>query len=320
MNSRVNYTLVGFMVLFGTFLMLGFTYWLLKPSAEIKTKKYNIHFDESVLGLNIDSAVKYRGISVGKVSGLRINPSNTEQVEVLITILKTTPIKETTVAKLTSQGITGLSYINLSLGGNGAKSLEAKEGAKYPVIKTEASFFERFEKSLGTVSTKLSKTLTRTSELLDEDNQQQITLALKRTASFMGQMEKLLSDEAIDSFHSSIKNLDKVTKKVDLMLPKIEHFIDSSIAWEDKISSSFASIMNSYLGIKASMDTFKGAVKNGDFNVKEITGDIIPTMNNSLLEMQELMISIENTLNQHDRSPADIIYKQEEIKKGPGER
>ena len=74
-----------------------------------------------------------------------INPKNTEQVEVLITILKSTPIKSDTVAKLTSQGITGLSYINLSLGSNNAPPLVAKEGQDYPVIKTLPSFFERFE-------------------------------------------------------------------------------------------------------------------------------------------------------------------------------
>ncbi len=338
MNNKVNYTLVGFLVLLGIALIIGFTYWLLKPSAEDATKKYHINFDESVLGLNIDSAVKYRGINVGKVTGLRINPKNSEQVEVLVTILKTTPIKETTRAKLTSQGITGLSYINLSMGDNGAVSLKAKVDEKYPVIKTEASFFERFEKSLGTVSTKLSKTLTRTSELLNKENQEQISLLLKRAASFMAQMEKLVDDKAIADFHASINNIEKLlddktvanfqksinnidsaTYKLDLIMPKIENFVDKSVAWEDKISKSFSSISHSYIGIKSSMDTFKGAIANGDFNIKEITSDVMPTINSTLLEMQHLMVSIENALNQYERSPGDILYKQEEIKKGPGE-
>ena len=319
MNNKVNYTVVGFMVLFGVAMMLAFTYWLLKPSADIQTRMYNILFDESVLGLNVDSAVKYRGITVGKVTRLRINPKNSEQVEVLVTILKTTPIKETTVAKLTSQGITGLSYINLNLGDNGAAELKAKYGEKYPVINTEASFFERFEKSLGTVSTKLSKTLTRTGELLDENNQKQIALLLKSSASFMIQMDKFMSDEAINNFHSSIKNFDRVTKKIDNMMPKIELFLDNSVAWENKIADTFSSIMNSYLGIKASMDRFKLAVASGDFNIKEISTDVIPTMNNTLIELQHLMIRIEGALNQYERSPGDILFKQEEIKKGPGE-
>ncbi|MBU0721397.1 MCE family protein [bacterium] len=299
--------------------MMGFTYWLLKPSAEEETRKYIIHFDESVLGLNLDAPVKYRGISVGKVSRLRINPNNSEQVEVLITILKTTPIKSTTVAKLTSQGITGLSYINLSLGDNGAPELQIKKGEQYPVIRTEPSFFIAFEKSLDNVSSRLTTTLAKTEDLLNEKNQQQIALLLERTAGFMGRMEKLLDDETIKNFQGTAKNLNSSSLKLDKMMPKIELFVDNSREWEDKISTTFSSIMNSYLGIRGTMDEFKKAVLNGDFNLKEISAEVVPTINNSLIEMQQLMIKIEGMLNRYERSPGDVLFKQEQIKKGPGE-
>jgi len=320
LNNRVNYTLIGFLVLLGMVLMFGFSYWLLKPSAEDETTKYHIYFNESVLGLNIDSPVKYRGITVGKVTELKINPVNTEQVKVLITILKSTPIKSDTVAKLTSQGITGLSYINLSLGSNNAPPLVAKDGEEYPVIKTLPSFFERFEKSLGSVSTKLSKTLSGTEKLLNNENQKHIALLLKRGASFMNRLDEMLDDKTVNHFHSSMRNLERVSNKFDAMMPKIESFIDKSVAWEDKISTSFNSIMKSYLGIKSSMDEIKRAVSSGEFNVKKIASDVVPTLNNTLLEMQYLMIKMEDTLNQHERSPSDILYKREQIKKGPGER
>ena len=319
MNNKVNYTMIGFLVLFGFALMFGFTYWLLEPSQQIKVKKYHIHFDESVLGLNVESAVKYRGIDVGKVISLSINPKNTEQVEVLISILKSTPIKSSTVAKLTSQGITGLSYINLSLGDNNAPSLELKEGQKYPIIKTIPSFFENFEQSLGSVSTKFSKTLSKTEQLLNDDNQAQITILLSKTASFMNKMDKLLDDKTINNIQMTMLHLNSSTKKIDAMVPNVDNFIDKSSQWEDKISGSFESIMTSYLGIRGSMDEIKRAVASGEFNIKEIAGDVVPTMNNTLLEMQNLMIRVENFMNQYERSPGDILFKQEEIKKGPGE-
>jgi len=37
------------------------------------------------------------------------------------------------------------------------------------------------------------------------------------------------------------------------------------------------------------------------------------------LEMQELMIRIDSMMQSYERSPGDAIFKQEEIKKGPGE-
>ena len=78
--------------------------------------------------------------------------------------------------------------------------------------------------------------------------------------------------------------------------------------------------MNSYLWITASMDRFKLAVDSGDFNIKEISTDIVPTMNNTLIELQHLMIRIESALIQYERSHGDILLKEEEIKKGPGEK
>lgn len=319
MNNKVNYTVVGLLVLFGFMLMAGFSYWLLKPTQEDETTKYYIYFDESVLGLNLDAPVKYRGISVGKVTRLRINPKNSEQVEVLITVLKTTPIKETTVAKLTSQGITGLSYINLSLGDNNAPLLKAKEGERYPVIKTVPSFFERFEKSLGTVSTRVSKTLSKAEELLNDDNQEQISLLLKRSAGVMDRLEKLLDEKSIDHVHNTLANLDDLSEKVDLMMPKVSGLVDNSVRWENNISNSLNSIMKSYLVVRGTMGEVKEALASGQFNLKEITKDVLPTIDSTMLELQQLMVRMEEALNKYERSPSDIIFTKEQIKKGPGE-
>lgn len=319
MNNKVNYTLVGFLVFFGLILMLGFTYWLLKPSDEAQMKKYNVHFDESVLGLNIDAPVKYRGISVGKVIKLQINPDNSAQVVVLVEILKSTPIKSDTVARLTAQGITGLSYINISMGTNGGASLELKEGEQYPSIKTVPSFFENIETSIGSVSEQLSSTLTQTNKLLNDDNQKQVALLLQRTAMVMQKIETILDDKTISNLQSTVKNVDNLTNKVDNLMPDINAFIDKSVLWEDKIVNSFGSIQTSYVGIRGSMDEIKRAISSGEFNIKEIAGDVVPTMNNTLLEMQNLMIRVDSIMEQYERSPGDILFKQEELKKGPGE-
>jgi phospholipid/cholesterol/gamma-HCH transport system substrate-binding protein len=318
MNNKVNYTLIGALVLFAIGLILAFVYWMLQPKQDDEVKKYLMYFEESVLGLNLDAPVKYRGISVGKVTELKINPNNSEQVEVTVTILSTTPIKVDTAAKLTAQGITGLSYINLSMGDHKSPKL-VKTDNRYPVIRTVPSFFEDFEKSFGTVSTKLSQTLTKTEQLLNDKNQEQITLLLISTANFMQRLEKLLDDRTIQSVQNTIYNLESSTDKFDKLLPKVDSFVDTSVNWEHNISNSFESIMTSYLGIKGSMLEIKRAVASGEFNVKAISDDVMPNINNTLLEMQNLMIKLGDTVNQYERSPGDILFKQEEINIGPGE-
>lgn len=319
MNNKVNYTLVGFFVLFGIFLMVGFSYWLIQPSNEKEIKIYCIYFDESVLGLNFEAPVKYRGIEVGKVTKLSISEINTQQVEVQISVLKSTPIKTSTRAQLTAQGITGLSYINLTMGDNEAPLLTEKGDAIFPIIKTTPSFFETIEKSFGRVSENLSKTLSGTRKFFNDENQKQISILLARSASFMDKLERTLDDEAIIHIKNTIKNLDNASAKLNIMIPKLEKFIVNSVAWEEKVSGSFDSIMGSYLGIRGTMDLFQEAVENGEFNIKDITDDIIPTINNTLLDVQQLIVKMESILDQYERSPGDLLFKQEEIKKGPGE-
>lgn len=319
MNNKVNYTLIGAIVLFGLALMLGFTYWLLKPSDASETKKYLIHFNESILGLNMDAPVKYRGITVGKVTKMQINPKNSEQVEVLITILKTTPIRTTTRARLTAQGITGLSYINLSMGERDSGFLEAKEGEEYAIIQTEPSFFDNFERSLDNVSDQFSRTLKQTQRLLSDKNQEDLSLLLQSTATLMQKIDRTLDEQTITNLQKTIQNLERASAKFDALLPKVEAFVDKSSAWEDKTSFAFDAIMQSYLGIQSSMDEIKRAVSSGEFNVKAIAEEVIPTLNDTMGVMQKLLLNMDVLMLQYQRSPSDVLYKSQEVQKGPGE-
>ncbi len=305
MNNKVNYTFIGVLVLVGLAMIVVFSYWLLQPSEEQKIKKYYVYFKESVLGLNLEAPVKYRGVNVGKVTDIKISPDNTEEIQVVVSILESTPIKTTTLAQLTSQGITGLSYINLSMGDNDSKLLEKERGQKYPVIKTVPSFFEKIEQSFG--------------DLLSDENQKQIGIILNRTAKFMDKLDRLVNDKTINSFHSSVENLDSVSNKLNMMMPQIEKFVVNSVEWENKISANFQAIMESYMGIRDSMDHFKASLARGDFNIKDITSEIIPTLNSTISEVQHLVIRLDALVEQYEKSPGDILYKTQEIKKGPGE-
>ena len=315
MNNKVNYTLIGISVLFGLAMMFGFAYWMLKPSNAEETQKYLIYFNESVFGLNMDAPVKYRGIKVGKVTRLRINPKNTEQVEVTVDILKNTPIKENTVAKLTAQGITGLTYINLTQGKNDAPPLQVKKGQRYPVIKTTPSFFKHLERSFGDVVSQLSLTLDRMQQLLNKKNQEQMSHLLEHTANIMNKIDKLLDQKTVGHFQSSMANLDNITYKVDHLVPRIDALVRSSIAWESKIDDSFKSIKNTYLNMNNTMENMAVSFSDSALSFEKMSH----TVNNTMLESQNMMIDLEGTLQEFQRNPSDILYKKTQQRIAPGE-
>lgn len=321
MNNRVNYVVIGILVLIGIAGMAIFGYWLLKPTKESQMQRYTIYFNESVLGLNLDAPVKYKGLSVGKVAALGISRHNPEQVEVLVEILKDTPIKTSTEAQLTSQGITGLSYINLTINDDvDAKPLKVKENEEYPVIKSVPSILIKIENRFIDISEDLAETLQKTSKLLSDKNQDEMSIILNNTALLLHKINTMLDDNTTQDFKEIMKNLKSSSQKIDRLIPKVDELVSKSGKWEDDISAAFGSIKNSYLSIQESMSRFSKAIESGENNIRETTGDIVPVMNSTLQDMQNLILKIEETINRYERSPADIVFTQEEIKKGPGEK
>ena len=82
---------------------------------------YIIYEDISVTGLEPGAAVKFRGVQVGRVSGLAVQDAASVRIE--IEVERDTPIKKDTVAILTLVGITGLKFIELTGGSVGSEPL-----------------------------------------------------------------------------------------------------------------------------------------------------------------------------------------------------
>lgn len=72
----------------------------------------------------------FRGVQIGEVRTITINPKNAEEVLVTIRVQENAPIKENTYAVIEAQGITGLSFIQLQGGTNEAQDLKTSGKAE----------------------------------------------------------------------------------------------------------------------------------------------------------------------------------------------
>ena len=86
---------------------------------------YRIHFPDSVSGLAVGDPVKFRGVDVGTVKSMNIDPDNSRLVLVEVRLRKETPVKTDTRASLAMKGITGVVFIELNGGDPAAKTLLA---------------------------------------------------------------------------------------------------------------------------------------------------------------------------------------------------
>lgn len=116
---------------------------------------YRIRFGESVSGLELGEPVKYRGVDVGTVKAMALDPADPRVVQVDIALRKDAPIRTDTKASLKLKGITGVVFVELSGGTPKAKSLlAATPVGKVPEIPSEKS-------SLNTVLDQLPAVIER---------------------------------------------------------------------------------------------------------------------------------------------------------------
>jgi phospholipid/cholesterol/gamma-HCH transport system substrate-binding protein len=137
METDKHYFFEGLFIIAFTIAAAVFAVWLGSPGHHDDVV-YRIHFPESVSGLTIGDPVKFRGIDVGTVKAMLIDPDNSRLVLVDVRLRKETPVKTDTRASLAMKGITGVVFVELNGGDPAAKTLLAvtPEG-KVPEIPSE---------------------------------------------------------------------------------------------------------------------------------------------------------------------------------------
>ena len=118
----------------------------------MKGSLYTTYFDESVQGLQVDSAIKYRGVEIGKVQSIKVAPDY-RLIEVVMKIDLEGDLPHQTVAALTSAGITGIVFIELDRikPGELLNSPKITFKSSYPVIPSRRSGVGRFLADTGII-------------------------------------------------------------------------------------------------------------------------------------------------------------------------
>jgi phospholipid/cholesterol/gamma-HCH transport system substrate-binding protein len=145
-----------------------FAVWLGSPGSHDDVL-YRIHFPDSVNGLTIGDPVKFRGVDVGTVKSMVVDPDNSRLVLVEVRLRKETPVKTDTRASLTLKGITGSVFIELNGGNPEAQTLLAVTPPdKMPEIPSEKTGLKAMLDELPKLVAKFSAMAEKFSSLGDQ--------------------------------------------------------------------------------------------------------------------------------------------------------
>lgn len=307
MDSQINFSKIGFFVITLFILMLAFIFWLGKYGFEQqKFDTYSIFFTESVSGLNVESPIKYKGFEVGTVSDIKINPNNSEEIQIEIKINKGTPIKEDNVAVLGTLGLTGLRYIELKGGSQDSKPLHAnEEGLK--IIPSKASVIATLEDSTEDITKELTEVLVRTKKLFGDENLKHISMMIENGAKSMQNLEVFT------------QYLNKKEQHLDKMIQGIVDLTQTSGASFESMNASAQSVQASAQALQEVSTILSAELQKGTYDIKAISHESFSKLNMALDALDKTLLQTQELVESLKESPSDILFKEKAIKYGPGE-
>jgi phospholipid/cholesterol/gamma-HCH transport system substrate-binding protein len=307
MAKRLNNALVGLFVIVLGLVWMGITLWLSLGDYTTHYTTYRVYLDESVSGLYQDAPVKYRGVDVGKVIGIELNPAVPDQVQLTLDVVSTTPIREDTLAELAVQGLTGVAFVDLKGGSLESPVLAAKEGQEYPVIRSAPSFFERLDMSGTELMGNLNVLINNLARLLDAEGRQSLrqiianidavtsTLAARKT-----ELGMMVEDGA-----RLMKNSAEASGHIEPLLAQLQETAQSFESMADKVASAGESL-NRYVDSSGS-------------GVQQFSRQTLPELGTLIGELRILADSLKGVSEKLEEDPRALIYGRELEVPGPGE-
>jgi len=220
MASRASKFLIGLFVIIGSVMAAITIIWVGAADFFTKGSVYVTYFDESVQGLQVDSAVKYRGVDVGKVQSIKVAPDG-RLIEVVMKVDLSTELQSRVEAQLRTAGITGIVFIELDQIRDSEKSnaLEINFEPDYPVIPSRRSEISRFLEDTNEIMESI--------KAIDfkglSDQLKETTLAVenfiggRQTTGVMKNLESTTAniDRAMESFRLTMENLQSFSERIN---------------------------------------------------------------------------------------------------------
>lgn len=300
MSGKVNYALVGLFVLLLGSGLAATVLWLSVGGSDKHYDLYLAYFKESVSGLNPNASVKYRGVDVGRVKEIALDRDNPEQVRLLLEIEEGTPVKVDSVAILSTQGITGLVYVDLSGGSRESPLLTASPGRRYPEIRTGPSLLLRLDNAITTALTQIA----------------QVAEGFQLIAT---RLDRLLNDDNQAAFGATLRHIEAVTAGVAEERATLEtslQAVNRMLAHGAEASAQLPEVMGQ---VGRSLKAVEEAVTRGQGELNRLSRDTLAPLGPLLQELQRLAQSLNRLAGELERKPNLLLLGRPKGAPGPGE-
>jgi phospholipid/cholesterol/gamma-HCH transport system substrate-binding protein len=317
METRASYTLIGAFVLVFVAALFVFVFWLARSDIELDTRRYVSYFQESVSGLGIGAAVRYRGLKVGSVTNMRVDPVDPTRVVVEMDVDNTSPIREGDVASLQIQGITGLAFIEIQGAGPDDPVLTAAPGRDAPVIPSGPSEIAKLISGAPALIDNANILVGRVSELFKEDNRVLIEQMLadlsaltESFASRRAHIERVIDalDDSRDDIASMFASLRDTANKLNTVADRLNNALDrTGRLVETDAPAAFQDIEEAAEALNGLLSEIHTMVKENREPVQAFTGEGLTEIMRFIQDARLLTAGISRVLDRFESEGARFL-------------
>jgi len=300
MERDAHYAAVGIATIALMAALAVFVIWLARLQFNDEYDVYDIVFYDAVRGLSEGGEVHFNGIRVGEVTDLKLDPEKGDLVIARIRVDATTPVRITSRAQLEPQGITGLNYIQITAGDPKSELLKDQYLADVvPVLQSQLSPIAELLSGSGTV--------------------------LAQTVDVLNRISRVLSDENIDSFSTSLKNFEALSAELEARKGMLEQ-LEQALTKANSAVAEFEALAVSTRGIiegdgraavaninaaaeeaRATVATISRTATNVEGPLNEFATTGLPQLQQSIQGLEDATRSLEGLIDEVRSSPRDFI-------------
>ena len=286
----------------GMFLVIGFSVLFLIIALLLGTRftnrmdRYRLVFeDTSVLGVQVNSAVLYRGIRIGRIDSIEIDRERINNIIIYISVNRGTPIKADQEAAFVMVGITGLRQIEIRGGTDESPYLKPGD-----TIRAARTFFENVSDRTEALVFRVEQLLDNLISLTSSENQDHFDKILTRVEDILTASQDPII-ETVNNINTMSRELAEVTTTLAGQISNIITNVDSVMTdlAEMDLNALVTQINDTVLRASGLLESLNDLVETN-------TPDINATI-------QELRATIEN-LNEFTRviseDPSRLLWRR----------
>jgi len=300
MERDAHYAAVGIATVALLAALAVFTIWLARLQFNNDYDVYDIVFYGPVRGLSEGGEVHFNGIRVGEVTDLNLDPNKGDQVIARIRVDGTTPVRVSSRAQLEPQGITGLNYIQITAGDANSAILKSQYPDNViPVIQSQPSPIAELLSGSGTVLAQTVDALNRLNRVLSDDNVRSFSTSLKNVESLTAELE---------ARKGMFEQLEQALAKANSAIGEYEALgAEARRLVETDGRSAIANINSAAEEARGAIATINRTAEGVEGPLTDFTATGLPQLQQSIQGLEDATRSLEGLVDEVRASPRDFI-------------